>query len=64
MTLTFGMFTQVSDSRPHSPFVKLPYPSTYMRKKVNTVEPQWFEHHWNHEKMFETGVVRANECLS
>ena len=19
---------------------------------------------WNHEKMFETGVVRANECLS
>ena len=29
-----------------------------------TVELQWFEHLWNHENMFETGVVRANECLS
>ena len=27
-----------------------------------TVEFQWLEHLWNHEKMFETGVVRANEC--
>ena len=26
-----------------------------------TVEPQWLEHIWNHENMFETGVVRANE---
>ena len=25
-----------------------------------TVELQWFEHIWNHEKMFETGVVRDN----
>ena len=24
---------------------------------VNTVELQWFEHLWDHEKMFETGVV-------
>ena len=22
---------------------------------------QWLEYLWNHEKMFETGVVRANE---
>ena len=29
-----------------------------------TAELQWFEQLWNHEKMFETGVVRANECLS
>ena len=29
---------------------------------ANTVELQWQEHLWNHENMFETGVVRANEC--
>ena len=29
-----------------------------------TVEPQWLEHLWNHENMFETGVVRAYECES
>ena len=29
-----------------------------------TVELQWLEHLWNPENMFETGVVRANECLS
>ena len=27
------------------------------------VELQWLEHLWNHEKMFEAEVVRANECL-
>ena len=27
-----------------------------------TVELQWLEHIENHENMFETGVVRANEC--
>ena len=26
------------------------------------VEPRWLEHLWNHEKMFETGLVQANEC--
>ena len=25
-------------------------------------ELQWLEHLWNHESMFETGVVRAKEC--
>ena len=30
--------------------------------KVYTVELQWLEHLWNHENMFETRVVRANEC--
>ena len=29
-----------------------------------TVELQWLEHLWRHESMFETGVVRANECKS
>ena len=28
----------------------------------DTVELQWLEHLWNHENMFERGVVRANEC--
>ena len=27
-----------------------------------TVELQWLEYLWNHENMFETGVVRSNEC--
>ena len=31
-------------------------------QKPHTVELQWLEHPLNHEKMFETGVVRANEC--
>ena len=30
--------------------------------KIYTVELQWFEHPWNHENAFETGVVRADEC--
>ena len=29
--------------------------------EIITVELQWLEHLWNHENMFETGVVRANE---
>ena len=28
----------------------------------NTVDLLWLEHLWNHEEMFETGVVGANEC--
>ena len=28
----------------------------------NTVELQWLEHLWNYEYLFETGIVRANEC--
>ena len=31
---------------------------------VNTVELQWLESLGNHENMFETWVVRANEYLS
>ena len=30
--------------------------------KVYIVELQWLEHLWNHENIFETKVVRANEC--
>ena len=26
------------------------------------VELQWLDHLWNYENMFETVVVRANEC--
>ena len=32
------------------------------RKNTNTVELQWLEHLWDHENMFETGVVRAYKC--
>ena len=28
----------------------------------NTAEVQWLEHLWDHENLFETGVVRAYEC--
>ena len=28
---------------------------------VITVEIHWLKHLWNHEYIFETGVVRANE---
>ena len=36
------------------------------QQKANktTVEFQWLEHLWNHENMFETDVVRPNECQS
>ena len=29
---------------------------------IITVALQWIEHLWNHENMFETEVVRVNEC--
>ena len=37
---------------------------TFGREVHNTVELQWLDHLWNHEKMFETGGVRTNECES
>ena len=27
-----------------------------------TVELQWLEHPWNYKDMFETAIVRADEC--
>ena len=39
----------------------------YKQAKIDltyTVELQWLEHLWDHENMFETGVVPANECYS
>ena len=35
-----------------------------MKQHHDTVELQWLEHFWNLENMFETGVVRGNECFS
>ena len=32
------------------------------QQKHATAKLQWLKHLWNHEKMFETGVVLANEC--
>ena len=32
--------------------------------RPNTVELQWLELLSDHENMFETGVVRVNECSS
>ena len=29
---------------------------------LSTVELQYLEHLWDHENMFDIGVVRANEC--
>ena len=29
---------------------------------ISAVERQCLEHLWNHENMFETGVVQANKC--
>ena len=37
-------------------------PSTSTAKILTTVELQWLAHFWDHENMFETGVVRATEC--
>ena len=31
--------------------------------KLCTVKFQWLEHFWNHENVFETGVVRATELI-
>ena len=34
----------------------------WYEKVLITVELQWFEHLWNHEVIFETAVLRAEEC--
>ena len=39
-------------------------PRTFTFAHAATVELQWLEHLWNHENIFETGVVQANECYS
>ena len=31
-------------------------------ESILIVELQWLEHLWNHEKIFKTGIVQANEC--
>ena len=36
--------------------------STVSKTCTCTAELQRLEHIWNHENMFETGVVQANEC--
>ena len=33
-----------------------------MTKSENTVELQWLKHLWDQTNMFETWVIRANEC--
>ena len=35
-----------------------------VKGKLYTVEIQWLEHLSDRENMFETGVVRASECLT
>ena len=34
----------------------------HVHLSVQLIDLQWLEHLWNHEKMFETGVVPSNEC--
>ena len=43
-------------------FKRKTYEFLHFRGRMYTVELQWLEHLWNHENMFETGVVRASEC--
>ena len=31
--------------------------------QVITVKLQWLEYLWDYENMFQTGVIRASECL-
>ena len=33
-----------------------------VQRNQHTVKLQWLEHLRNYENMFETGVIRANEC--
>ena len=41
---------------------RLTPPKKWHDSKSNRVELQWLEYLWNHVIMFETEVVRANEC--
>ena len=41
----------------------LPLEAVLHKTLLNTVELQWLERLWNHENMFETGVIRDNEGL-
>ena len=34
----------------------------YIPAYLITIELQWLKQLWNHEKMLETGEVRAHEC--
>ena len=43
-------------------FVLLHFPMSNIKKNQGTVELQWLKHCWDHENMFETGVVQANKC--
>ena len=48
--------------RLHSVFDDLSVRTLCVNLTSYTVELQWVEHLWDHKNMFETGVVRANEC--
>ena len=37
---------------------------SFVRNQLQPNFDGWLEHLWNHENMFETGVVRANEFYS
>ena len=41
-------------------FLVFPWSKALNRESFNTgtVQLQWLEHLWNHENMFETGVIR------
>ena len=34
----------------------------HLKPLTCTTDLQWLEHLWNHENMFQTGEVQANEC--
>ena len=49
--LTFGLYTQVSDSGPHGPLV------------FYTVELQWLELLWNRENRFEEAILMSTHNM-
>ena len=58
------MFSRRGISKQHISFSVIDTISTAngVNQVLYTVELQWHEHFWDCKNMFETGVVRANEC--
>ena len=59
---TADLYFLITSPDPYSHFIFGLYLSKLLKYFYDTAELQWLEHLWNHEKMFETVVVRAYEC--
>ena len=58
MTIVLGAHNLAS---PDLTLTDISAPMVSLSLLTCTVELQWLEHLWDHENMFETGVIRANE---